>query len=142
MVELLRLPAEEAEKFIADRFSKTVDVDRFQFGQLTEMLTLPAGEEEKFIAEKAAEGTPVENMTVKQTREEIQKYKAKLAEKDKECFDLQILPSPMKAGERLYQKFVDVGEFESITVNDGAKLSLLELLRIGVAVRFFIYAFI
>ena len=56
MVELLRLPAEEAEKFIADRFSKTVDVDRFQFGQLTEMLTLPAGEEEKFIAEKAAEG--------------------------------------------------------------------------------------
>ena len=69
------------------------------------MLTLPAGEEEKFIAEKAAEGTPVENMTVKQTREEIQKYKAKLAEKDKECFDLQILPSPMKAGERLYPKF-------------------------------------
>ena len=118
---------------IAKRFSNTQTSAVFSQSQ---MVT------EKFIAEKAAEGTPVENMTVKQTREEIQKYKAKLAEKGKECFDLQILPSPMKAGERLYPKFVDVGEFESITVNDGAKLSLLALLQIGVAVRFFIYAFI
>ena len=127
---------------IAKRFSNTQTSAVFSQSQMVELLRLPAEETEKFIAEKAAEGTPVENMTVKQTREEIQKYKAKLAEKDKECFDLQILPSPMKAGERLYPKFVDVGEFESITVNDGAKLSLLALLQIGVAVRFFIYAFI
>ena len=90
---------------IAERFGKVQIFADLGYSQLIQMLALPEGEEEKFIAEKAAEGTPVENMTVRQTREEIQKYKAKLAEKDKECFDLQILPSPMKAGERLYPKF-------------------------------------
>ena len=42
---------------------------------MVELLRLPAEETEKFIAEKAAEGKPVENMTVKTLREEIQQYK-------------------------------------------------------------------
>ena len=39
------------------------------------MLALPEGEEEKFIAEKSAENNPVEDMTVKQLREEVAKWK-------------------------------------------------------------------
>ena len=45
---------------ISERFSKTVDVDRFQPAQLTELLSLPDAEEtEKFIEQKAAEGKAV-----------------------------------------------------------------------------------
>ena len=73
---------------IADRFSKTVDVDRFQFGQLTEMLALPEGEEENFIADKAAEGTPVQDMSVKKLRNEIKLWKSKANEKDAEIDNL------------------------------------------------------
>ena len=61
---------------------KTVDVDRFQNSQLAELLALPEGDEEKFIAEKAAEGTPVENMKIKNLRDEIKKYKASLEQSD------------------------------------------------------------
>lgn len=40
---------------ISERFSKTVDVDRFRPAQLTELLSLPDAEEtEKFIEQKAA----------------------------------------------------------------------------------------
>ena len=64
----------------AERFSKTVDVDRFQPSQLTELLALPDAEEtEKFIAEKAAEGKRVADMTIKQLREEIADYKNHLS---------------------------------------------------------------
>ena len=60
---------------VAERFGKT-DIDvRFQPTQMIAMLALPAGDEEKFIAEKAAEGTTVENMTIKNLREEIRQYK-------------------------------------------------------------------
>lgn len=56
---------------ISERFSKTVDVDRFQPSQLTELLALPDAEEtEKFIEAKAAEGKAVADMTIKQLREE------------------------------------------------------------------------
>ena len=95
--ENFNLTVRTAQRFmkVAERFSKATSMSDLTSTQLITLLALPAGEEEKSIAEKAAEGTPVENMTVKQTREEIQKYKAKLAEKGKECFDLQILPSPI-----------------------------------------------
>ena len=49
-----------------------------------QMLALPEGTEEDFIAEKAAEGKPVENMTIKQEREEIKKYKAKIEQLEKQ----------------------------------------------------------
>lgn len=56
-----------------------------------EIIALPAGDEENFIADKAADGTPVQDMTVKNLREDIinwkaetQKYKTKSEEKDSE----------------------------------------------------------
>lgn len=52
-------------------------VDVLTISQAREMLALPADETEKFIEAKAAEGTPVEDMTVKQLREEVQKWKSK-----------------------------------------------------------------
>lgn len=48
--------------------------------QMIAMLALPADETEAFIEAKAAEGTPVEDMTVKKLRAEIQEWKAKAAE--------------------------------------------------------------
>ena len=53
-----QLSQQTARKFMecAERFGKTLDVERFKPSQLTEMLALPSAEEtEKFIAEKAAE---------------------------------------------------------------------------------------
>ena len=38
-------------------------------------MALPAGEEKQFIAEMAAKGTPVEDMTIKQLRNEIKHWK-------------------------------------------------------------------
>ena len=75
------LTTRSARRFmaVAERFGKT-EID-FRFTedlsptQMIAMLALPAGDEEKFIAEKAAEGTPVENMTIKNLREEIRQYK-------------------------------------------------------------------
>ncbi len=70
---------------ISERFSKTVDVDRFQPSQLTELLALPDAEEtEKFITEKTAEGKKVAEMTIKQLRDEIAAYKATIEQKDTE----------------------------------------------------------
>ena len=64
---------------VAERLSNTQLISHFNSTQLITMLALPAGEEEKFIAEKAAEGKPVEDMTVKNLREEIKCYKEKIA---------------------------------------------------------------
>jgi len=44
--------------------------------KMFELLSLPESETEKFIASKAAEGKPVEDMTVKNLREEVAKWKA------------------------------------------------------------------
>ena len=60
---------------IAERFSNLPTSEHLNTSQMFEMLALPAGDEEKFIAEKAAEGTTVENMTIKNLREEIRQYK-------------------------------------------------------------------
>lgn len=56
--------------------------EHLKTSQMFELLSLPAGDEEKFIAEKAAEGYPVENMSIKNLRAEIQKYKASLEQSD------------------------------------------------------------
>ena len=74
-----------ARKFmqISDRFGIPRIDARFGSTQMIQMLSLPEGEEEKFIAEKEAEGMPVQDMSVKQLRAEIKKYKAKLAKVSK-----------------------------------------------------------
>ena len=69
----------------AERFGKTLDVERFKPSQLTEMLALPSAEEtEKFIAEKAAEGKAVADMTIKELREEIAEWKKKYEQQGKD----------------------------------------------------------
>ena len=74
---------------IAERFSNSESIRNLGVTQMIQLLKLPAGTEEDFIAEKAAEGNPVENMTIKQEREEIKKYKAKIAQLDKDNQKLQ-----------------------------------------------------
>lgn len=77
-----------AAKFIqiAERFGKNqpnsnvptsahLDILTFKASTLVELLALPEGEEQKFIAEKAAEGNPADKITIKQLRDEINKFK-------------------------------------------------------------------
>lgn len=81
-----QLSYQTAAKFIqcAERFGKSLDVERFKPSQLTELLALPDAEEtEKFIEAKAAEGKKVADMTIKQLREEIAEWKKTLEQKDK-----------------------------------------------------------
>ena len=68
---------------VAGRFSNSesipnFDILTFNTTQLITLLALPEGEEENFLALKAAEGTPAEDMTIKELRAEIKKYKEEL----------------------------------------------------------------
>ena len=69
---------------IAERFGKmsnnqdSQSIANLGTTQIIAMLSLPEGEEENFLALKAAEGTPAEDMTVKELRAEIKKYKEEL----------------------------------------------------------------
>lgn len=74
---------------ISERFGKTVDVDRFQISQLTELLALPEGDEQTFLALKSAEGTPAEQMTIKELRSEIKKFKDESELNRKKAGDLE-----------------------------------------------------
>ena len=69
-----QLSQETARKFMrcAERFSKSTTSWILDQSHMFELLSLPDAEEtEKFIEQKAAEGTPVEDMTIKELREEI-----------------------------------------------------------------------
>ncbi len=73
---------------VAERFGNSHLNANLNQTQLITMLALPAGEEEKFIAEKAAEGTPVEEMTVKNLRDEVAKWKTDYEQKKSEVENL------------------------------------------------------
>lgn len=97
-----------ARKFMecAERFGKTLDVERFKPSQLTEMLALPSAEEtEKFIEQKAAEGKVVAEMTIKELREEIASYKKTIEQKDKDH-----AAELLKKDEALQQSLFDLGK--------------------------------
>lgn len=72
-----------AAKFmqVANRFGKSRIDTTFGSTQLIALLSLPEGDEEKFIEQKAAEGKPVEDMTIKNLRDEIKQWKDR-AKKD------------------------------------------------------------
>ena len=72
-----QLSQSSANKFMqcAERFGKSESIPILRTAHMIQLLTLPEGETENFIAKKAAEGTPVEEMTVKKLREEIQQFK-------------------------------------------------------------------
>ena len=59
---------------VAQRFGNYESIRNLNYTQMVQLLSLPAEETEKFIAEKAAEGKPVEEMTVKNLREEIAEW--------------------------------------------------------------------
>ena len=61
----------------AQRFANYSTLNNFNSSQLITMLELPEAETEQFIAEKASEGKPVEDMTIRQMREEIQQWKSR-----------------------------------------------------------------
>ena len=86
-----------------------------------ELLSLPEGEENKFIAEKAAEGTPVEDMTVKELREEVTKWKANFEKQKAEVENLFAEKSALETGKAelerqnsiLQKNFDDVKQADS-----------------------------
>lgn len=61
----------------AERFGNFQMSGNLNSSQMVELLALPADETEAFIEAKAAEGTPVEDMTVKKLREEVEQWKSK-----------------------------------------------------------------
>ena len=80
-----RLKERMAQRFMqcTERFGNTSLKTLLNQTQMIELLALPADETEQFIEAKAAEGNPVENMTIKTLREEVQQWKDK-AEKANE----------------------------------------------------------
>ena len=113
------LSVQTARKYIqvADRYGqagKTLDIARFGKSHLIEMLALPADETENFIAEKAAAGTPVEEMTIKQLRDEISFYKSKLADAEKQLDEKDVMLSNAENElKNLREKPVDVKAIET-----------------------------
>lgn len=82
-----QLSQQTAQKFMkcSERFANAVSMRDLQSTQMITLLSLPDAEEtEKFIAEKAAEGKKVDEMTIKQLREEIAEYKKTIEQKDKD----------------------------------------------------------
>ena len=73
---------------IAERFANSAMSQNLKTSQMVELLALPAEETEKFIAAKAAEGTPVEDMTVKNLRDEVVKWKTDYEQKKSEVENL------------------------------------------------------
>ena len=76
--ENFNLSQPSATRFMkcAERFSNFATLQDLNYSQMVQLLSLPADETEKFIAAKKAENKPVEEITVKQLREEIAKWKA------------------------------------------------------------------
>jgi len=76
--ENFNLSQSTAQRFIkcAERFGKSATLQDLNYSQMVQLLSLSESETEKFIAEKSAEGKPVEEMTVKNLREEVAKWKA------------------------------------------------------------------
>ena len=74
-----QLSRKMAAKFMqcAEKFPNVSTSRHLSQSQMFEMLALPEAETEQFIEVKAAEGNPVENMTIKTLREEVQQWKSK-----------------------------------------------------------------
>ena len=62
---------------VAERFSNCSTSNILNQSQMFELLALPADETAEFIEAQAAAGTPVEDMTVKNLRAEIQQWKSR-----------------------------------------------------------------
>lgn len=76
--ENFNLTQQTARNFMrcAERFGNSKSILNLNSTQMIQLLSLPAEETEKFIDAKKAENNPVEDMTVKNLREEVAKWKA------------------------------------------------------------------
>ena len=74
-----KLTDRTAQRFMkcAERFGKATMSSLLSSSQMFELLTLPAAHTETFIQQKLAENNPVQNMSIKQLREEIKTFKQK-----------------------------------------------------------------
>ncbi len=89
--ENFNLSYRSAKRFMdcAERFGSNVTLmSDLKPTQMIAMLALPEGEEEKFIEAKAAEGNPVEDMTIKNLRDEVAKWKTDYEQKKSEVENL------------------------------------------------------
>ena len=76
---------------------------------MVELLALPTEETEKFIAAKAAENNPVEEMTIKNLRDEVAKLKANYEQKKSEVENLFHENENLKSENvRLLRKFLTI----------------------------------
>ena len=107
--ENFNLKERSAQNFIAvaERFGNFQTSGNLKFYQMVELLALPAEENENFIAEKAAEGTPVEEMTVKNLREEVAKYKAEFEQEKAKVENLFGEKSELERKNSILQKNYD-----------------------------------
>ncbi len=108
---------------IAQRFGGNFQTfGNLGYSQMLNLLALPSGEEENFIAEKAAENNPVEDMTVKQLREEIKSYKARLetAEQERDGYktSAEIVESRLETLDAGIKKFSREFELDSKQVDE------------------------
>ena len=73
-----RLSQNTAGRFmqVYKRFGNSATSQSLNQSQMIAMLALPEAETEQFIEAKAAEGKPVEDMTIRQMREEIEQWKS------------------------------------------------------------------
>ena len=72
----------------AERFGNSKSILNLNSTQMIQLLSLPAEETEKFIEAKKAENNPVEDMTVKNLRDEVAKWKADYEQKKSEVENL------------------------------------------------------
>ena len=103
---------------VAERFGKNesdsnyqsignFDISTFKPSTLVELLALPEGDEQKFIAEKAAEGNPADQMSVKQLRAEVKKWKDKFASSEKSNQGLESYIAILRNEMVYYRKELD-----------------------------------
>ena len=96
------------ERWGANRKSTSdFDISTFNQTQLMELLALPEGDEKKFIEQKAAEGNPADQMTIKQLRAEVKKWKDEFATSEKSNQGLESYISTLRNELVYYRKELD-----------------------------------
>ena len=81
-----QLKRQSAQNFmnIAERFGeKYQSIGNLNYTQMIAMLALPEGQEEDFIEQKITDGTPVENMSIRNLKTEIEKWNTTHKEPEK-----------------------------------------------------------
>ena len=103
----LSIPTAQKYMQVYNRFGISRIDTAFGSTQLIALLSLPEGDEQKFIAEKAAEGNPADQMSVKQLRAEVKKWKDEFATSEKSNQGLESYISILRNEMVYYRKELD-----------------------------------